>query len=57
MQARGQATTFGGTNPSDMCINLADTAIQWTNKVKYLGLHFFSNYSEYTVVSDNLRKF
>ena len=39
-----------------MCISLANTAVQWTNRVKYLGLHFFSN-SGYTEVSDNIRKF
>jgi len=53
---KSQASTFGGTNPSNMCISLANTAVQWTNKVKYLGLHFFSN-SGHTEVSDNIRKF
>jgi len=35
---KSQVTTFGGSNPSNMCINLAGTAVQWSNKVKYLGL-------------------
>jgi len=39
-----------------LCISLANTAVQWTNKIKYLGLHFFSN-SVHTEVSDNIRKF
>jgi len=50
---KSQASMFGGTNPSNMCVTLANTAVQWMNKVKYLELHFFSN-SAYTEVSDNI---
>ena len=45
-----------------MCISLANTAVQWTNKVISIwvcssaSLYFFSN-SGHTEVSDNIRKF
>ena len=51
---------IGGNNASSMCVNLAGTAvqwsIQWSNKVKYLGLCICGNCG-HTEVSDNVRKF
>ena len=39
-----------------MCINVAGTAIQWSNKMKYFGLCICGN-SGHTEVSDNIPKF
>ena len=47
---------IGGNNASNMCVNLAATAIQWSNRVIYLGLCICRN-SGHTEVSDNVRKF
>jgi len=47
---------WGINYPAGVCINLAGTAIQWTNEVMYLGVYFCSN-SGYSEISDNIRKF
>jgi len=52
---KSQTVSFGGQNPSQCQIMLTYNPIPWVNKVKYLGVYFYSNTGT-TDISDTCRK-
>ena len=53
---KSQTVSSGGQNPCPCQVMLNDNPISWVNKVKYLGVYFYSN-SGTTDISDTCRKF